>query len=136
MILVLATWAGNSGNFLGHWRWICLCLLQRWQSPLRLSSSFGFVDPRCVGIVYILLISMGLRGGVDTGVGVYTSMGEGDRCIASIQWAFREVRMAWRVHADFVHASQFWGLSWCIQGSRSSSGKPDLNFSSTAGSFL
>ena len=67
-------------------------------------------------------------------MGVYTFIGEGDRRIVSAWWAFREVRIAWRTRTDFVQASQFWGLSWCMQGSRSSSGRPDLNFSNTAGS--
>ena len=98
------------------------------------SSSFGLMG-HCAGIVYILSISMGMGGGVDGGVGVHTFIGEGDRRIVSIQWAFREVRIAWRTHADLIQASQFQGSSWCMQGSRSSSSKPDLNFSNTAGSF-
>ena len=103
-----------------------------------LSSSFGFGDWRRAGIVYSLSISIGIRGGVDGGVaggvGVYTSIGEGERRVVSVWWAFREVRIAWRARADLVQASQFWGVSCCMQGSRSSSGRPDLNFSNTAGS--
>jgi hypothetical protein len=87
--------------------------------------------------VYILSISIGVGKGVDGGVGVHTFIGEGDRCVMSLAWwVFREVRIAWHIRVDLVQASQLRGLSWCMQGSRSSSGRPDLNFSSTAGSFL
>ena len=80
MVFTLATQAGGLGNFLGHWRWMCPCLLQRWQSPLRLSLPFGLADRRA-GIVYILSISIGVGEGVDGGVGVHTFIGKGDRCV-------------------------------------------------------
>jgi hypothetical protein len=89
-----------------------------------------------VGIVYILSISIGVEGGVIGGVGVYTFMGEGDRWSSFVQWDLREVRIAWHAHADPIQASQFQGSSWCMHGSRSSSGNPALNFSNTAGSSL
>ena len=113
---------------------MCPHSLQRWQSPLRLSSSFGLVDRHRAGIMYILSISIGVGGGVEGGVEVHTFIGNGDRRVVLVWWAFREVRIAWRVHADLIQASQVQGSSWCIQGSRSSSGNPDLNFSNTAGS--
>ena len=81
--------------------------------------------------MYILSISMGVEGGV----GLYIVIGEGDRRVTSIRWALKEVRIAWRARADLVQVSQSWGSSWFMQGSRSSSGSPDLNFSNTAGSF-
>ena len=99
------------------------------------SSSCGDIDQRFTGIVYILSISIGTGGGIDGRVGVHTFIGEGDHCVISeVWWDFREVRIAWCAYADLVQASQFQGLSWCMQGSRSSSGRPDLNFSNTAGS--
>ena len=61
---------------------------------------------RRAGIVYILSIFIGVGGGVEGGVGVYTFIGEGDHCVASVWWAFREVRIAWCIRADFVQASQ------------------------------
>ena len=85
--------------------------------------------------MYILSISIAIGGGVEGGVGVHTFIGEGDRCVVSVWWVLSEVRIAWRIRADLAQASQFWGLSWCMQGSRSSSGNPNLNFSNTAGSF-
>ena len=100
-----------------------------------LSSPFGLMVWRRAGIVYILSISIGIGGDIGGGVGVHIFIGEGGRCVVSVWWALREVRIAWRVRTDLIQASQFWGISWCMQGSRSSSGKPDLNFSSTAGSF-
>ena len=78
---------------------------------MRLSSSFESGDWRRAGIVYILSISIGVGEGVDGGVRVHTFIGEGDRCVVSIRWVFKEVRIAWRVHADFVQASQDWGSS-------------------------
>ena len=78
---------------------------------MHFSSSFGLNDRRRAGIVYILSISIGVGGGVDGGVGVHTFIGKGDRCVASIWWVFKEVRIAWRVRADFVQASQDRGLS-------------------------
>ena len=56
--------------------------------------------------MYSLSIFMGVGGGVEGGVGVHTFIGEGDRCVVSVWWAFREVRMACRVRADLVQASQ------------------------------
>ena len=58
---------------------------------MRLSSSFGLVDWRHVGIVYILLIFIGTGGGVEGGVGMHIVIGEGDHCVVSARWAFREV---------------------------------------------
>ena len=84
---------------------------------MRLSSSFGLVVWCCAGIAYILSISIGVGGGVEGGVGVHTFIGEGDRCVVSVWWAFREVRITWRACADFIQASQDQGSSWCIQGS-------------------
>ena len=78
---------------------------------MRLSSSFGFVVRRRAGIVYILSTSIGVERGVEGGVGVHTFIGEGDQCAVSIWWAFREVRIAWRVRADLVQASQDRGSS-------------------------
>ena len=103
---MLAARAGCSEVFFGQCCWMCPCLLQRWQSPLRLSLSFGLVDWRCARIVYILSISIGVGGGVEGGVGVHTFIGEGDRCVVSVRWAFREVRIAWCVCADLIQASQ------------------------------
>ena len=73
---------------------------------MHLSSSFGLVDQHRAGIVYILSISIGVGGGVEGGVGVHTFIGEGNRCVVSVWWAFREVRIAWRARADLVQASQ------------------------------
>ena len=87
-----------------------------------------------MGIVYILSISIGTEESGDGGVERYCSMGKGERGDSIGQWVFIDVRMAWRLCADWVQASQFWGSLWCIHDSRSSSGKPDLNFSNTAGS--
>ena len=78
---------------------------------MRLSSSFGLADRHHAGIVYILSISMGVGGGVEGGVGVHTFIGEGDLCVVLVWWAFREVRIAWRVRADFVQAFQDRGSS-------------------------
>ena len=71
------------GGFLGQWRWICPCPLQRWQRPLHHSSSQGDVDRRLTRTMYTLLISIGMAVGVDGGLGVHTFMGEGDCCVAS-----------------------------------------------------
>ena len=61
---------------------------------MRLSLSFGLVVWRRAGIVYILSISIRVGGGVEGGVGVHTFIGEGDRCMVLVWWAFREVRIA------------------------------------------
>ena len=90
---------------------MCPYPLQRWHNPLRFSSSFGFAVWHRAGIVYILSISIGVGEGVEGGVGVYTFIGEGSRCAVSVRWAFREVRIAWRIHADLVQASQLQGSS-------------------------
>ena len=74
---------------------------------MHLSLSFRLVDRRRAGIVYILSTSIGAGAGVEGGVGVYTSIGGGDRRVTLIRWVFREVRIAWRVRADLVQASQF-----------------------------
>ena len=90
-----------------------------------------------MGVVYILLIFIGVGDGVVGRVGVHTFIGEGDHCVAShIRWDFKLVRMAWCACADLVQASQFRGSSWCIHGSRSSSDNLVLNFSNTAGLSL
>ena len=57
-----------------------------------------------MGIVYILLISIGVGGGIVGRVGVHTSIGEGDRWVVSmVRWLFRLVRMAWRAHGRRGH---------------------------------
>ena len=63
---------------------MCPWPLQRWQRPHRCSSSFGVIDQHHMGIMYILLISMGMGGGVIGGVGVHTFMGEGDHWVVSL----------------------------------------------------
>ena len=60
--------------------------------------------------MYILLISIGMGGGVDGGVGVHTFMGEGNCFVSSVQWLFKLVRIAWHAHMDLVQASQLQGL--------------------------
>ena len=63
---------------------MCPCSLQRWQSPLRLSSFFGLVDRRRARIVYILLTFTGTGGGIDGRVEVYIFISEGGCCVVSI----------------------------------------------------
>ena len=57
--------------------------------------------------MYILLISIGMGGGVDGGVGVHTFIGEGDCwAVSFVWWDSREVRIAWCACVDLVQASQ------------------------------
>ena len=54
---------------------------------------------------------MAIGGGVEGGVGTHIIIGDGNCRVVATWWAFREVRIAWRLRADLVQASQFWGLS-------------------------
>ena len=125
--------AAQLGVLRGQCRCMCPCCLQRWHRPLHCSSSLVVLR---MGIVYILLISIETRESGDGRVDGRLSIGEGERGGSIGRWVFIDMRMAWRLRVDRVQVSQFRGSSWCMHGSRSSSGKPALNFSDMAGSSL